>query len=276
MRRRCPSKGSGEPGAPMTEPCPAAFVELAGRLADAAGGIARRYFRSGIAADSKADASPVTVADREAEAAMRAMIEAAYPDHGIWGEEYGVVRGDAPYLWVLDPIDGTKAFMTGLAVFGTLIALAHRDRPILGVIDQPVLRERWLGAAGRGASFNGTPIRTASETSLAQTALYATHPDMFIHGDDPARFARLAAAVRFTRFGAECYGYGLLASGHAGLCVDATMKPHDYMALIPVVEGAGGVVTDWAGRPLGMGSDGHVLAAANPALHAAALKALAG
>jgi len=259
----------------MAQRCPADFVALAGHLADAAGAVARRYFRSGITADSKADASPVTVADREAEATMRSMIEAAYPDHGIWGEEYGVVRGDAEYLWVLDPIDGTKAFMTGLAVFGTLIALAHRGRPILGVIDQPVLHERWLGAAGHGTTFNGTPVRTAAETDPAQIALYATHPDMFIHGDDPARFARLAAGVRFTRFGAECYGYGLLASGHAGLCVDATMKPHDYMALIPVVEGAGGIASDWDGRPLGMESDGHVLAAANPALHAAALRLIA-
>ncbi|MGE4220158.1 MAG: inositol monophosphatase family protein, partial [Alphaproteobacteria bacterium] len=113
----------------MTETCPAAFLDLAGRMADAAGVIARRYFRSGIAADDKPDASPVTAADREAEAAMRAMIEAEFPDHGIWGEEYGVVRGEAKYLWVLDPIDGTKAFMTGLAVFGTLIALARRVRP---------------------------------------------------------------------------------------------------------------------------------------------------
>ncbi|MGE4220401.1 MAG: inositol monophosphatase family protein [Alphaproteobacteria bacterium] len=260
----------------MTETCPAAFVDLAGRMADAAGDIARRYFRLGIAADDKPDSSPVTAADREAEAAMRAMIEAEFPDHGIWGEEYGVVRGEAEYLWVLDPIDGTKAFMTGLAVFGTLIALARRDRPILGAIDQPISRERWLGAAGHGTTLNGAPVRTTAETDPKRVALYATHPDMFLHDGDPARFARLSAGVRFTRFGAECYGYGLLASGHAGLCVDATMKPHDYMALIPVVEGAGGVTSDWAGRPLGMASDGHVLAAASPALHAAALRLIGG
>jgi inositol-phosphate phosphatase/L-galactose 1-phosphate phosphatase/histidinol-phosphatase len=252
----------------------AAFADFASALADLSGPIVRRYFRTALDVDAKADLSPVTVADREAEAALRARIEEAFPEHGIIGEEYGPVREDASHVWVLDPIDGTKAFVTGMPIFGTLIALAVDGEPVIGVIDQPVSGERWVGVKGLGTTFNGEPARTSAKTALDAGHLYATHPDMFA-GGDAARFAALAAAVGQTRFGGDCYSYGLLASGHVDLVVEAQLQLYDFMALIPVVEGAGGVTSDWQGAVLGRQSDGHMLAAGNPAMRDAALAYLA-
>jgi inositol-phosphate phosphatase/L-galactose 1-phosphate phosphatase/histidinol-phosphatase len=261
----------------MTEPGPETFLPLAERLADASAEIVRRYFRadaSDLKIEAKADESPVTVADRSAEAAMRALIEEAYPEHGIFGEEYGFVRTDAEYAWVLDPIDGTKAFVTGMPVFGTLIALMHRGRPILGIINQPVTRERWVGVAGRRTTLDGRPISTSKVARLADAAHYATHPSMFGQGDDWAKVQSLLGRVKSSRYGGDCYAYGLLAAGFIDLVTEARLQIYDFMALIPVIEGAGGVVTDWNGRPLTRASDGHVLAAANTACHAAALACL--
>ena len=144
----------------MVSPVPASFVALAERLADAAGPVIARHFRTRVDVDDKDDASPVTIADRQAEERMRAILEAEVPDHGILGEEYGTVRGDAEWVWVLDPVDGTRAFITGLPIFGTLIGLCHRGRPVLGIIDQPILHERWLGHAGAPSTLNGQPIAT--------------------------------------------------------------------------------------------------------------------
>lgn len=260
----------------MTEPpCPQEFVDLAHRLADSAGAVARRYFRTVVAIDDKADASPVTIADREAEAAMRRLIEREHPDHGILGEEHGTVRADAEHVWVLDPIDGTKAFITGKPSFGILIALLRAGRPILGIIDQPIIGERWLGAAGRETTLNGIPARVRACPSLDRAALYATAPDMF-RDDDAAAFARLQGAVKLTRFGADCYAYGLLASGFVDLVAEAMLQPYDYCALIPVIEGAGGLVTDWRGEPLGRAADARLLAAGDARAHRQALDVLAG
>ena len=258
----------------MTESGPETFLPLAERLADVSADIVRRYFRADpsiLKIEAKADTSPVTVADRAAEEAMRALIEKAHPDHGIFGEEFGFVRTDAEYAWVLDPIDGTKAFVTGMPVFGTLIALLHRGRPVLGIINQPVTRERWVGVAGRRSTLNGRPISTSSAARLADAAQYATHPSMFDHGDDWAKIKSLLAEVKSSRYGGDCYAYGLLAAGFIDLVTDARMQIYDFMALIPVVEGAGGVITDWNGKRLTRDSDGHVLAAANAACHAAAM-----
>ncbi len=259
----------------MTATCPEPFISLAGRLADAGGAIARRYFRSGIAVETKADASPVTVADREAERAMRALIEAAYPDHGIIGEEHGAVRTDAAYVWVIDPIDGTRSFISGVPLFGTLIALLRDGVPILGLIDQPVLGERWLGAAGRPTTFNGAPARTRACDELAKAILFATSPDIFT-GADRGAYERLSSAAYVTRHGADCYAYGLLASGHVDLVVEASLKPHDFCALVPVIAGAGGIITDWNGAPLGLGSDGRVAASGDLTAHARVLALLGG
>jgi len=206
---------------------------------------------------------------------MRTLIEQRLPDHGIVGEEFGRVREEAEFVWVLDPIDGTKSFISGVPLFGTLVALTRRGRPILGVIDQPISRERWLGAAGRASTLNGAPIRCRSCPGLASATLFATTPEMF-HGADAAGFSRVAGAVKLTRFGADCYAYGLLASGFIDLVLEASLKPYDFCAIIPIVEGAGGIATDWRGAELGLASDGRVLVAGDRRVHEAALKRLDG
>ncbi|MEE8623377.1 MAG: histidinol-phosphatase [Alphaproteobacteria bacterium] len=259
----------------MDTSCPAPFIDLAGKLAETSGEIVRRYFRTPVAVDSKADQSPVTVADREAETAMRALIEAECPDHGIIGEEFGALRPTADYVWLLDPIDGTKSFITGKPLFGTLIALACRGEPILGIIDQPVLGERWLGVKGRATTLNGAPARVRSCAGLGEAMLYAASPHMF-EGADADAFARLSQRVRHPLYGADCYAYGLLASGYTDLVVEASLEAHDYAAPAAIVEGAGGVVTDWRGAPLRLGSDGRVIAAGDEKIHAEALELLGG
>lgn len=255
--------------------CPPAFAAFAGKLADAAGVVARRYFRTGVAVLGKSDASPVTIADRKAEARMREMIARAYPDHGILGEEHGPHRLDAEYVWVLDPIDGTKSFICGVPLFGTLIALLHRGRPILGVIDQPISRERWLGAAGRPTRFCGRAAKTRACRRLADATLFATSPHMF-GGPNADPFERLRTSVKLPRYGSDCYAYGLLASGHIDIVVEAGLKPYDYLAQVPIIAGAGGILTDWEGRPLGLESGPRICAAGDRALHRKALRVLAG
>ena len=258
---------------PKDGSCPDELIAFADLLADVAGRTARRYFRTRLDVDSKADDTPVTSADREAEEAMRAAIEQAWPEHGIIGEEHGGVREDARLVWVLDPIDGTKAFIAGKPTFGILIALLKDGVPILGVIDQPVLGERWIGAAGRATIFNGAPATTRSCATLDGAILNATSPDMF-KDEDAVRFDRISAAVKLTLFGGDCYASGLLASGFIDLVVEADLKPYDYCALVPVIEGAGGVITDWQGAALTLESDGRVVTAGDPALHCLAVEAL--
>lgn len=254
--------------------CPASHIALALRLADAARKVTRGYFRKPVTVFDKADASPVTVADREAEAAMRLLIEQAAPDHGIFGEEYGTVRTDAEWVWVLDPVDGTKAFITGKPSFGTLIALLHKGVPVLGIIDQPILDERWLGVAGRVSTLNGQPIHVRPCPELRLAALYATAPEMFTQANAVA-WEALRSRVKLPRYGADCYAYGLLAAGYVDLVVEASLQPYDYLPLVAIIEGAGGLLTDWQGRRLGLASDGRVVAAGDPVAHAAALSVLA-
>ncbi|HWI28323.1 MAG TPA: histidinol-phosphatase [Stellaceae bacterium] len=260
----------------MTEDIGAAPLALAETLADAAGAIIRRHFRRTLAVDEKADLTPVTVADRDAEAAMRALIEKCFPAHGIIGEEHGKLRADAEYVWVLDPIDGTKSFISGIPLFGTLIALTRGGRPVLGVIDQPILHERWVGVEGRSTLLNGAPVRCRPCPALGDATLFSTAPELMFKGADAAGFARLAAAAKLVRAGADCYAYAQLASGFIDLVVEAQLKPYDYCALAPVIAGAGGVITDWRGRPLDLGSDGRVVAAGDPLLAEPARRLLAG
>jgi inositol-phosphate phosphatase/L-galactose 1-phosphate phosphatase/histidinol-phosphatase len=250
------------------------FLALAGDLADAAGAAIRPFFRQPIAVDDKADLSPVTIADRTAEAAMRRLIAARFPEHGIIGEEYGREREDAEFVWVLDPIDGTKSFISGVPLFGTLIALAHQGRPILGIIDQPISHERWIGAQGRPTTLNGAALRCRPCASLDAATVFATSPDMF-RGDDAIAFSRVSATAKLTRFGADCYAYGLLAHGCIDLVIEASLKPYDFSAMLPIVEGAGGVATDWQGMPLTIMSDGRVLVAGDRHAHEQALRLLA-
>jgi inositol-phosphate phosphatase / L-galactose 1-phosphate phosphatase / histidinol-phosphatase len=251
-----------------------AYLDFALRLADAAGAAVRKYYRTSLTIESKADTSPVTVADREAEQVLRAMIRAAFPDHGIEGEEFPGERLDAEFVWHLDPIDGTKSFVVGRPLFGTLIALTRAGRPVLGVIDQCILGERWVGVAGQGSSWNGQPIRVRACAALEQAVLSLTSPQMFTAAERAA-VARLETAVRFPVYGGDCYAYGLLAMGSVDLIVEADLDVHDFMALVPVIEGAGGFVTDWQGAALTPASDGRIVAAGDSKVHERALKLLA-
>lgn len=252
-----------------------AFIDLAHRLADAAGGVIRRHFRTPVAVDDKADDSPVTIADREAERVMRDLVTETFPVHGIIGEEHGAERTGAEWVWVFDPIDGTKAFIAGQPTFGTLICLMHRNVPVLGVIDQPITGERWVGAMGHGATFNGTPIRTRACGDPRQALMYSTDPTMFV-GADMEAYRRLERAVKLRRFGADCYAYGLLASGFIDLVCEADLKLYDFAAVVPIIQEAGGLITDWAGRPPGPDTDGRILAAGDATCHAQALTVLGG
>jgi len=249
------------------------FLALALSLADAAGEEIRPYFRKPLTVDDKPDLTPVTAADRAAEQVMRLLIEQRFPDHGILGEEFGRVREDGEFVWTLDPIDGTKSFISGVPLFGTLISLACAKRPILGIIDQPISRERWVGVAGRATTLNGAPIHCRACPALTAATLFATTPDMFEGGDDAA-FSRVSNAVKLTRFGADCYAYGLLAAGFIDLVLEASLKPYDFCAMVPIVEGAGGIATDWQGSALDLSSDGRILVAGDRSAHQAAMALL--
>jgi len=250
------------------------ILAFAEQLADAAGAIIKPYFRTKIAIDQKADDSPVTIADREAEQAMRALIEQTFPDHGIEGEEFGAVRLDADYVWHLDPIDGTKSFITGRPLFGTLVSVALHGRPVVGVIDHCILQERWIGAPGMTSRWNGDEIAVRPCVSLEEAVLYVTSPKMFKQPGEAEAFARVEDASALPMYGGDCYAYGQLAMGFADIIVEADLDTHDYLALIPVIEGAGGIITDWAGRTLTPNSDGQVIAAGDRRVHAEALALL--
>lgn len=234
-------------------------LELAHRLADAAGQAILPFFRGRYDMDFKGDDSPVTQADRAAEAAMRAILEAERPGDGIIGEEYGAHNPDAERVWILDPIDGTRSFIAGRPIFGTLIGLTQEGWPMLGIIDQPVTRERWAGRVGEPTMLNGRPVATRACRQLDDAILASTGPQYF-----PActgeHFAWVARHCRDTLWGGDCYNYALLASGHVDLVIEAGLKLHDIAALVPVVEGAGGRMCDWSGEPLTHESDGRVIA----------------
>ncbi len=249
---------------------PADFLPLAQRLADAARAVILPYYRTRLAVDDKLDASPVTLADRGAEQAMRALLAEHAPEHGIIGEEFGRERDEAEWVWVLDPVDGTKSFIVGRPTFCTLIGLLHHGKPVLGIIDQPVLNERWVGVADQPSTLNGSVVQTSDITDLAATRLGSTGPQ-YLQAAAGERFAGLQARCRFTVWGGDAYLYALLACGGYDLVVESGLKLHDFAALVPVVQGAGGTMTDWLGGELNKDSDGSVLVAATAALHEQAL-----
>jgi histidinol phosphatase-like enzyme (inositol monophosphatase family) len=242
-------------------------------LADVAGRIALTYFRSSVDFERKQDLTPVTIADRAIEVELRRLISARFPDHGIVGEEMESIPGDR-YTWYLDPIDGTKSFISGMPLFGTLVALTdeREGAVVAGMIDMPALAERWYGTP-RGVTFNGKPAKVSRTARLEDAQIYTSSPDFFTP-QDWARYDLLSKKAMFRRFGGDCYQYGLLASGHCDLVVETSLKSFDFMALIPVVEGAGGIIRDWDGRPLTPESDGRVIAAANDSLLKQALTVL--
>ncbi|KAK9803105.1 hypothetical protein WJX73_003979 [Symbiochloris irregularis] len=271
---------------------PANLIDLAQDLAEASADVIRPYFRSKLSVDQKADASPVTQADRAAELAMRKIILERCPHHDVLGEEFGLQRGETPdrkedqgYRWVLDPIDGTKAFITGKPSFGTLIALLHKGVPVLGIINQPITRERWLGVAGQPSTLNGQQISCRPCEDLSKAYLFATSPHMFPAGPVEDGFSRVRDQVFMPLYGCDCYAYGLLSLGLADLVIEATMQPYDYLALVPVIEGAGGVISDWQGKPLhwpissvgeysSMQMPGECIAAGDEVIHQKALALL--
>jgi len=253
-----------------------ADIALAHRLADAARAAIQPHFRAGLEAERKGDATPVTLADRAAEEAMRRILKAEAPRDTVIGEEFGTDPGNSGRSWVLDPIDGTTSFLAGRPIFGTLIALVVEGWPVLGVIDQPILGERWVGAAGQPTTFNGTPARTRACRALGDAAIATTGPHYF-NDHDGGHFMALAARTDHKRMvmGGDCYNYALLASGHIDIVCEAGLKLHDFAALAPIVEGAGGTMCDWNGEPLHAGSSGHVLALGDPARLEDVIEALA-
>ena len=244
------------------------MTKLAVRLVEASAAEIRPRFRQPIATERKADISPVTEADRAAERAMRAILAAERPADGIVGEEYGTDAGTSGLTWVIDPIDGTKAFMTGRSTFVTLLALLDGDRPILGVIDQPITQDRWIGIAGRPTVHNGQVVQARATTTEVGAATFSTTDPNLFPGDDAPVYRRISGACGMRTYGGDGLAYGLLASGWVDVVLESGLKLHDFAALVTVVEGAGGVMTDWAGDRLTAQSDGRVLAVGNAALHA--------
>ena len=259
----------------------AAFVE---KLADVASTTLLPFFRTSLGAEDKNRGGlfdPVTEADRAAEVAMLRLIRQTFPEHGLIGEEFGNDRPDAEYVWVLDPIDGTKSFISGIPTWGTLIGLLHGGRPIYGMMVQPFTRERFSGdcqsARWRGPGLDHALIERRLYTrpcpSLAAATLMTTSPLLYTP-EKLASFRKVEAAVRLSRYGCDCYAFAMLATGHVDCVIEAGVQPYDIAPLVPIIEGAGGVVTTWSGGPAVEAGD--VVATGDPKLHAAVLELLAG
>ena len=253
-----------------------AFID---ELATVSGDAIRPFFRTSLGVEDKSGGGsfdPVTAADRAAETAMRTLIRNNFPAHGIVGEEFGTERGDAEFVWLLDPIDGTKSFISGMPAWGTLIALTRGGRPVYGMVNQPFIAERFVGD-GAAAKYRGPAGDRALFTrpcgDLAQAVLYTTSPRL-MNAQDGARFAVVEDKVRLSRYGGDCYAYCMLAAGHVDLVIETELKAHDVAALIPIIAGAGGVITTWEGE--GAERGGRIVAAGDPRLHEAARAMLMG
>jgi len=253
------------------------FEAFVGELATVSGDAIKPFFRTSLGIEDKSGGGafdPVTAADRAAEQAMRTLIREKFPAHGIIGEEFGAERSDAEFVWVLDPIDGTKSFISGMPAWGTLIALTRSGRPVFGMVHQPFIGERFSGdglaAAYRGPAGNRALMVRPCPT-LADAVLYTTSPRL-MNAADRATFAKVENAVRLSRYGGDCYSYCMLAAGHVDLVIETELKPHDVAALIPIISGAGGIVTTWKGEAPELG--GRIIAAGDRRTHAAALALL--
>ena len=224
-------------------------------------------------AEIKSDGSPVTQVDQAVEAALRAAILARFPDHGIIGEEYGSQTPDADYVWVIDPIDGTKQFLADLPLYSTLIGVLHHGRPLLGVMDFPATGDRWIGGTGLPSTRNGRAIRVRSCGALSRSVIAAGNPQRGTAAERDRTMA-LCETGAWALWGANCMTFGLVASGCLDLAIDSGLDLYDFAALVPVVEAAGGIVSDWRGQPLTRDSSGSILAAGDAALHHRALEIL--
>jgi histidinol phosphatase-like enzyme (inositol monophosphatase family) len=255
------------------------FSSFVDELATISGQAILPFFRSSIAAEDKSRGGvfdPVTEADRAGEAAMRQLIKRSFPTHGIIGEEFGAEQEDADYVWVLDPIDGTRAFIAGLPTWGTLIGLSRARQPVFGMMHQPFTGERFFGDGG-SATFRGPGgerrLRTRRCASLGDAIISTTSPKLF-SGDELRAYDRVESVARLVRYGCDCYAYCMLAAGHIDLVVESGLKPYDIVALIPIIEGAGGVVTAWDGGSAADG--GSIVASGDRRVHVAALELLGG
>jgi len=251
------------------------LIRFAERLADASREILLSAPAQRPRAEVKDDSSPVTTVDRAVEDRLRDMIAREYPDHGIVGEERGAAAPERDTVWVLDPIDGTLAFLAGIPVFGTLIALLRDGVPAIGVIDLPVTGARWVGCEGRPTTHNGEAVRARPCAELSTALLSTSNPDFYGDAEFEA-FERLKSAARWTVYGGSCLAYAQIASGRIDLGIDTGLDPVDYCALVPVIRGAGGVITDWRGNQLTLDSDGTVLAVGDRTLQAKTLALIAG
>lgn len=247
------------------------IANFALKLADIGRKNTMSYFRTPLEVDSKQDLSPVTIADRNVEQLLRTEIETTFPNHGIFGEEHGQENMDSPELWVLDPIDGTKSFITGMPTFGTLISFLKNGKSVVGVLEMPALKERWFGVEGLPTTLNGVECSVSSCAKLQDAILYTTSVDGF-NTVEADLFEQVSQAAKLRRFGGDCYSYGLLASGFVDVVLESSLEPYDYLSLIPIVEGAGGVISDWQGNALTLHSSGQVLASATAQLHAEILQ----
>ena len=252
------------------------YTDIAILLADTARTVIRPLFRRSLISYNKEDTSPVTIADRSAERVMRTLLAEYLPDHGIFGEEFGHKNPHSSYQWVLDPIDGTRAFITGRPLFGTLIALLKDGIPLLGILDQPILNERWLGVAGQPTLFSsplGGRIGTRQNIHIKEAEMSCTSPEILQNAPHD-RWRLIHNKVKRMTWGGDCYAYGLLALGQIDLITECTMNVWDWAALVPIIQGAGGLITQWDGSPLHATGDGTVLAAGSADLHQEAVAIL--
>ncbi len=246
------------------------FLDFANKLADASGVVIQKYYRNFGDIEFKSDETPVTIADKEAENTIRSLIKATYPDHGIFGEEFGAENPNAKYCWVIDPIDGTASFIIGRPIFGTLIALLEGEEPVLGVINQPVTNDRWVAAKGQGAFLNGDEIKTSLCSELENAMICTTGPD-YLPGNKLAAFNNVAGKCRRVIYGGDCYNYGLLAAGNVDIIIESGLKLYDFAALIPIIKESGGVICDWNGNELGAKTS-DVIVCANKKLYEQVIK----
>jgi inositol-phosphate phosphatase / L-galactose 1-phosphate phosphatase / histidinol-phosphatase len=244
---------------------PIELIDFAQFMADEARKVSRLYYRSQLGVETKADNSPVTEADRKIEENIRKLVQNNFPQHGVYGEEFGQERAEAEYQWVIDPIDGTKSFISGRPLFGTLISLVLNGRPVLGIIDQPIIDERWLGVNGE-TKFNGKPVNTRTGVGI-NSAVFAVTSPLLSSKRGKELAVKFADAAGITVYGGDCYSYGQLAMGLVDVVVESDLKPYDFCALVPIIENAGGVITDWLGNSLNIYSKGDVLACGDAALH---------
>lgn len=250
------------------------FLAFAHELANASGAILRENLHSRRGFDTKEDDSPVTDVDKNIEETLRTLIQHRYPDHGILGEEFDGKNLQAEFVWVIDPIDGTKAFITGIPIYGTLIALAWHGAPIVGIIDHPVTHDRWAGARGVRSTFNDMPIQSRACPALGEALMSCSNPEPFGPKEREA-FDTLRASAKWCVYGSSCYAYGCVASGSIDIAIDCGRhREVDYCALVPVIEGAGGVITDWEGRALTIYSGNRLVASGSPERHREALRIL--